>query len=305
MKTGITVIILTYNEEVHIARAISSVKSVAEKVYVVDSFSSDRTREIAEAEGATVVQNKFVNYAKQFDWALHNCEIDTRWTMRLDADEYLSSELQAEIKEKLPTIERGVSGINIKRKHIFMGKWVRFGGRYPLVLLRIWRTGKGRIEQRWMDEHIVVSDGDVITFKYSFSDENMNDLTFFTDKHNKYATREAIDVLIRKYNLSTMDESLDVTSSSIQAAVKRIFKERFYNHLPIWLGPSMYFLYRYICQFGFLDGRTGLIYHALQGGWYRFLVAAKVYEYEKTLTLCADNDARLRALQALTGYRIG
>ena len=115
--------------------------------------------------------------------------------MRLDADEVIEPDLADEIRNRLPTLDRGVAGVNLKRKHIFMGRWVRHGGRFPLVLLRIWRNGQGRVEQRWMDEHIVVWNGSSVTFAGGFADHNLNNLTFFTDKHNAYATREAIDVL--------------------------------------------------------------------------------------------------------------
>ena len=121
-----------------------------------------------------------------------------------------------------------------------------------------------------------------MTFDGGFADHNLNNLTYFTDKHNTYATREAIDVLSRKYRLTPLDA--DLMQASWQAAAKRWIKERIYNRLPFWLGPLGYFLYRYFIQLGFLDGRTGLIYHFLQGFWYRFLVGAKVFEFDEALS---------------------
>jgi glycosyltransferase involved in cell wall biosynthesis len=300
----LSVVILTHNEERHIARALASVRSIAKDVFVVDSFSTDRTAEIAEAAGAVVLRNKFVNYAKQFEWGLANAPITTAWVMRLDADEIIEADLATEITAKLPTLDTDVAGINLKRKHIFMDRWIRHGGRYPLILLRIWRHGQGRIEQRWMDEHMVVWGGRTVTFQGGFADHNLNDITFFTDKHNKYATREAIDILNRKYNLFQTDDVLTAKAASRQASLKRFAKERIYNQTPFWVGPLFYFLYRYVIQLGFLDGRPGLIYHFLQGGWYRFLVGAKVVEYEQDLAALADASERLRALERLTGHKL-
>ncbi len=301
---NLAVVILTHNEERHIGRALASVNDIAHEVFVIDSFSSDRTVAIAEATGAAVLKNKFVNYAKQFEWGLTNAPITAEWIMRLDADEIVEPDLAAEIARKLPTLREGVVGVNLKRKHIFMDRWIRHGGRYPLILLRIWRRGRGRIEQRWMDEHIVVWGGRTVAFDGGFSDHNLNDLTFFTDKHNKYATREALDILNRKYRLFGNDEGLTAKSASFQASIKRAVKQRIYNHLPFWLGPLFYFSYRYIFQLGFLDGRPGLIYHFLQGGWYRFLVGAKVVEYEAALANCQTPLERIRVLERLTGYEL-
>ncbi|QEE43373.1 glycosyltransferase family 2 protein (plasmid) [Rhizobium sp. WL3] len=300
----LTIIILAHNEEMHIERALKAVEGLAKRIVVVDSFSTDRTVEIARFEGAEVLQNKFVNYAKQFEWALENANIETRWVMRLDADEVVEPDLHQEMLVKVPSLPSDVAGINLRRKHIFFDRWIRFGGRYPLILLRIWRHGQGKIEQRWMDEHMVVWGGRTVEFRGGFSDHNLNDLSFFTDKHNKYAVREAIDVLAKKHSLFSLDDSLSASSASMQAAGKRLFKERVYNKLPFWLGPLGYFVYRYTLQLGFLDGRPGLVYHFLQGGWYRFLVGAKVYEYERQMKTCRNKGEMLHKLQQLTGHKL-
>lgn len=288
----LSIVILTYNEAAHVSRAIRSVKAIASEIFVIDSFSSDRTVELAEAAGATVLQHPFVNQAKQFQWAMDNAPITADWVMRLDADEIIEAELAAEISAKLPNLPDDITGINLKRKHIFMDRWIKHGGRYPLTLLRIWRRGKAVIEDRWMDEHMRLTEGRAITFSGGFSDHNLNDLTFFTDKHNKYATREAVDVLNQRYHLFARDEELSAEGSSQQAALKRFIKERIYNRLPFWLGPLGYFLYRYFIQLGFLDGRPGIIYHFLQGFWYRFLVGAKICELETALSGIPDSEKK-------------
>lgn len=303
--TSLAVVILTHNEARHIGRALDHLAPIAQEVFLIDSGSTDGTIEIAEARGAKVLRNPWTNHAQQFQWGLDNAPITADWVMRLDADEVIEPDLAAEIAARLPTLPAAVTGVNLKRKHVFMDRWIRHGGRYPLTLLRLWRRGKARIEQRWMDEHMLLTEGAAVTFDGGFADHNLNDLTFFTDKHNKYATREAIDVLNQKYGLFARDEALDARSASAAASGKRWLKEGLYNRLPFWVGPLGYFLYRYIVQLGFLDGREGLIYHGLQGGWYRFLVAAKIVELDRELAPLPGAPERLAALERLTGYRLG
>jgi glycosyltransferase involved in cell wall biosynthesis len=304
LRSSLTVIILTYNEERHIVRCVESVKDIAAKVIVVDSFSTDSTVNLAELAGAEVVQHAFVNQAKQFKWALDNSNIDTDWVMRLDADELIEEDLRKKIGQDLTRLPSDVVGVNLDRKHVFMGKWIRHGGRYPVRLLRIWRRGHARIEDRWMDEHIFVTGGRTVLFSGGFSDVNLNNLTFFISKHNAYATREAVERLAQKFSLFERDSSTEVGTASRQAASKRWIKEHLFNRLPFWIGPAAYFFYRYTIQLGFLDGRAGLVYHFLQGFWYRFLVGAKVLELEGELTDCLDNFDRLQRLQKITGLKL-
>lgn len=303
-KTRLSTIILTFNEELHLERALRSVSDFSKEIFIIDSFSTDRTLEIAHAHGAVVLQNKFVNQATQFQWALDNAPITGDWILRLDADEIIESDLAVEIAQKIPTLKPEIVGINLKRKHIFMNRWVRHGGRYPLVMLRIWRKGHGRIENRWMDEHIVISGGKAITFEGGFADHNLNDLTFFTDKHNKYATREAIEVLNQRMRLFPRDRSVTKESTSLQTAVRFFIKEHIYNHIPFTISAPLYFLWRYIFQLGFLDGRSGLIYHFLQGYWYRFLVGSKVMELERSLSHLTDKHMISKELSRLTGHTL-
>ena len=300
----ISTIILTFNEELHLERALCSIADFSKEIFIVDSFSTDRTLEIALAHGAVVLQNKFVNQAKQFQWALDNAPITGDWIMRLDADEIIEADLAAEITTKIPALSSDIVGINLKRKHIFMGRWVKHGGRYPLVMLRIWRKGCGRIEDRWMDEHVVISGGKSVTFEGGFADQNLNDLTFFTDKHNKYATREAIEILNQRMNIFPRDNSVTRDSTSLQTAAKFFIKKHIYNHIPFTLSAPLYFIWRYIFQLGFLDGRSGLVYHFLQGYWYRFLVGSKVMELERALSHLSDNDMILDEIFRLTGHKI-
>ncbi|MEY9986005.1 glycosyltransferase involved in cell wall biosynthesis [Bradyrhizobium yuanmingense] len=303
--TDLAVIILTYNESIHLERALLHVKHLAKEVFVVDSYSTDKTVEIARAHGATVLQNRFINYAKQFQWALANAPITSTWVMRLDADEIIEPDLADEIATTLPTLPLGITGVNLRRKLVFMDRTIKYGGRGILVLLRIWRHGYGEIEDRWMDEHMIVREGKTVTFLGGFSDHNLNDLTFFTDKHNKYATREAIDALNQRLRFMPRPESMSVERSSFQAAVKRYVKEEIYNRVPFQISAGAYFLYRYVVKLGFLDGREGLIYHVLQGFWYRFLVGAKISELEAAISHVTKLEDILEELERTTGLTLG
>jgi glycosyltransferase involved in cell wall biosynthesis len=307
VMADLAVLILTYNEEIHIERALRSVASIAREVVVVDAGSTDQTVAIAKRCGARVITcarqdaGGFVSLARQLQWGLDNAGFTAGWILKLDADEVVEADLAEEIERRLPTLPSVVVGVNLKRKHIFMGRWIRHGGRYPLIVMRLWRNGAGRAEDRWADEHIVLSQGEIVTFDGNFADINENDLSDFTAKHNKYSTREAIDVLITKYGLAESDAP---ALSSKQAALKRALKEKLYNRTPFPVAPLAYFLYRYVVRLGFLDGIEGLIYHALQGGWYRFLVGAKVTELERRIRGANSNADRLAILSHVTGHHV-
>jgi glycosyltransferase involved in cell wall biosynthesis len=296
-KANIAIIILTYNESLHLPRALEHIKGFVREIFVIDSFSTDNTVELAKAGGANVLQHPFQNYAQQFTWALKHAQITSEWVMRLDADEIIESDLAEEIVKKLPKLPPEITGVNLNRKTIFQGKFIRHGGRYPLILLRIWRRGKACIENLWMDEHMYLTEGSAITFEGGFADHNLNDLTFFTAKHNGYASREALDLLNRRLHLFDSQVELTQESTAKQAKIKRFFKESIYNRLPFEISAFAYFLFRYLVRLGFLDGREGLIYHVLQGFWYRFLVGSKLRELEQA-TKEATSEEEMRAVIA-------
>lgn len=303
-KTSIAIVILTYNEAIHLPRALQHVSGFAQEIFVIDSFSTDETVNLARAAGAQVLQHPFVNQARQFIWALENAPITADWVMRLDADEIVEPDLAKEIEARLSSLPPDVTGIILNRKTIFQGKFIRYGGRFPLTMLRIWRRGKARVEDRWMDEHLYLVEGRAVTFRGGFADHNLFDLTHFTAKHNAYATREALDVMNRRLHLIKPQPVITGKSTARQASTKRFLKETIYNRVPFEISALLYFFYRYILRLGFLDGRRGLVYHVLQGFWYRFLVGAKIREFElATQNLSTDEDIRL-AVANLTRQKL-
>ena len=288
----LTVIILTYNEEIHIRRCLENVCPIAKKVFIIDCYSTDRTTEIVkEFDNVTVLQHEWPNtkYAGQFNWGLQNAPIQTKWILRLDADEYLMPELVEELKTKLPSLPDDVNGITFNRRHIFMGKWMK-RGIYPVKLLRVFRYGKGICEQRLMDEHIQLNEGRSVEFEHDFCDHNLNDLTWFCHKHVNYAIREAVDLLDIEFGLTGVAETDENKNISRQAQAKRMKKHK-YAKQPLFWRSFAYFCYRYFLKGACLDGKVGFVWTFLQGWWYRTLVDAKIFEVKRA---CGDDKEAIK-----------
>lgn len=218
--------------------------------------------------GAEVCQNKWINYSNQFTWALNNLDITDAWTLRIDADEYIDEKLRNQIKSFVQEESNHNCAI-FKRKIVFLGKEIIHGNFYPLLMLRLWKTGQGHIEQQWMDEHIEVANANPKILDGDLVDHNLNNLTWWTNKHNGYATREVYDIVSKSHNSN---------KNTGQAKIKRLIKTKIYNKLPQKIRPWLYFVYRYIIGRGFLDGTPGFYFCMLQAFWYRTLVDAKLYE---------------------------
>jgi glycosyltransferase involved in cell wall biosynthesis len=268
----LTAIILARDEEPHLARCIASIRETASRVIVVDSGSTDRTREVARQHGADVLEHPFENYGRQFNWALAHGAVGTAWVMRLDADEYVLPCDAATLRERLIHAPADAAAFTLRLRRIFMGRWLRHGGLYPIRLLRIWRTGAGRCEERWMDEHILV-EGRVVDLPVDFADHNLRSITWWTDKHNRYASREALDQLLAAGSGAPRG----------RAGAKRWTKRHVYGRLPLGLRALLYFLYRYVARLGFLDGWPGFVFHFLQACWYRTLVDVKIRETREAM----------------------
>lgn len=270
---AVSVVILTFNEALHIERCIGSARRVSDKIYVVDSHSTDGTQEIARRLGATVVEHDYVNQAQQMQWAIDNLGLDTEWVMRIDADEYLTDKLVDEIMTVLPELSEDVTGVYLPLDVIFQGKNVKHGRLHAPKIMRIWRRGKAYMEQRWMDERMVLTEGTAIVFKGRFVDHNLNSLAWWTQKHNNYSNRELAVEAMRMYGIGRDDEALKGRNQ----------KKGMYYRLPAFFRAGVYFSVRYFLLGGFLDGKAGLIWATLQAYWYRFLIDAKMSEMKRAL----------------------
>ncbi|MBT0958239.1 glycosyltransferase family 2 protein [Alphaproteobacteria bacterium KMM 3653] len=280
----ITALILAYNEEIHIEKCIRSLEGVAERVCVIDSFSTDRTVEIARSLGAEIFQNEWPGHAAQFQWGLDTVEVTSDWTLRIDADEYLDAGLRRALQELDPA--SGCNGYYLRRQIVFLGRPIRYGFFYPLRILRLWRSGQGRMEQRRMDEHIVLNEPKVAVLEGGdLIDENLNDLGWWIEKHNGYATLEALSRIEAEAGINAQELSL-----SGPAKRKRWLKTQVYGRLPTTLRAGFYFFYRYILGRGFLDGKAGFYFHFMQGFWYRTLVEAKIFEIQQEAAKAGMSD---------------
>ena len=288
----ITTIILTYNEELHIRRCLENVCTFSKKVYVIDSPSTDKTVEICnEFPNVEVVAHKYPgNQAAQFNWALDNVRIDTEWVLRLDADEYITPELHRELEEKMPTLASNISAIVLPLGRAFMGKVLKHGIVNGVKMIRIFRKGKVRYEQRLMDEHLQVLDGDTVTFEHKFVDDNRNSLKYFVDKHNNYSSREAALLLDAEYGIVDYTEESYSAEYCKEIQAKRVQKQK-YARMPLFWRSFGYFCYRYFFKLGFLDGKEGFLWDFLQGWWYRTLVDAKIYEIKKA---CGNDKDKIK-----------
>ena len=298
---NVTAVILTFNEEQHLARCIASVQAVATDVVVVDCYSTDATLDIARAQGARVLQHAWLNHAAQFNWALTQLGADTEWVLRIDADEVLTPALIEEIRTRLPGIGPEIDGVYWGRRMTFQGRLIRHGGVFPVRVLRLFRHGRGQCENRWMDEHIKVA-GPTADFAGEMIDDNLNSLTWWTDKHNRYASREAVDLLNLEYRFMPHDTVASLRGGK-QAGVKRWLKECVYARLPGGFRAFAYFFYRYVLRLGFLDGQAGTAFHFLQGFWYRYLVDAKVVEVKRYMG--EHRVGVVEAIERVLGVQLG
>jgi len=279
---------------------------------------------------------------RQFNWALDNLPIQTKWVLRLDADEYLCPELINEIKQKLDNLPEDVTGVVFKRRHFFLGKWMK-RGTYPVRLLRLFRRGKARCEQRLMDEHIELLEGRSVEFEGDFADHNLNDIGWWTAKHNGYALREAVDLLDLEYGILEGSNAADAAGSKVQTAcglvqtrltplvqdgsnglrpgsnasgkstlelpsrldgqaAEKRARKMRYARMPLFWRAFAYFCSRYFLRGGFLEGKEGFLWHFLQGWWYRTMVDAKVFEIKRESG--GDRDKMLALLRGKYGMKI-
>ncbi len=280
----LTVIILTRDERLHMARCLERLAPLeAKRVLVVDCHSADGTQEIARSHGAEVVEHDWPgNQAEQFNWAIDHCGIDTEWILRMDADEYLLPKAIEEVKETLSTLPEPVSALTFPLARTWMRHPVSHGVG-AVILTRLFRRGKARYGIQLMDEHLQV-DGEIRPLKHQLVDDNLNDLEWWTKKHLNYALREALDLLRMEYAPAEAEGAW----LNANASAKRMKKSK-YARLPLFWRSFAYFLYRFVLKGGFLDGRVGFTWNFFQGWWYRAMVDARIVEIKRETG--ADKDS--------------
>ena len=268
MKLPITAIILTYNEERNIEDGLKSIVDFIDEIWIVDSYSTDSTLDLVKKYTSNIVQHPFGNYSLQRNWAFNNLEIKNEWLLVMDSDHRMTPELKDLLIDKFSReIPSDLMGYMVSRKTMFMNKWIKHGGHYPTYHAALFRKGAGRCEEKNYDQHFIVT-GRTEILKGDIIDIITDSLTTFTTRHNTWATLEAEEAVRELSNEGALIKP-DKNGNPIEQ--RRYMKMKYYRY-PIFLRVAIYFIYRYIFKFGFLDGKEGLIFHVLQGLWFRFLV---------------------------------
>ncbi|RZK65631.1 MAG: glycosyltransferase family 2 protein [Pedobacter sp.] len=269
----VTVIVLTYNESKNIRACLESIKTLTDDIVIVDSGSTDDTLAIAAQYSTTVYHHPFENYSKQRNWAFQHVVAKYHWILNMDADHRLTPAFVAELRQLFRNgIPDDVNGFMASRRTMFMGKWIRYGGHYPVYHGVLFRRGHGSCEEKEYDQHFII-EGESQTLKNDVIDIITDSLTNFTARHNKWATLEANDIL----NFQLSGNKIKPNKKGNLMERRRYQRMRYYSY-PLFWRVFLYFFFRYFIKGGFRDGRVGLIFHFLQGFWFRFLVDAKIYE---------------------------
>ena len=281
--TNLTVIILTGNEELHIGRCLEKLRDLnPRQVLVVESQKGNRTHEKAievarqlqwqvKVEGVGLDEKEGIPLytytsslsliwhdwpglqSSQFNWALDNCQIEGQWILRLDADEYLSEDGIAWLKENLDKVSVEVSALELTLERKFCGGLIRHATN-GIKMVRMFRLGKARYEETLMDERLII-DGAVQSVPVTFYDDNLNSMDWWREKHRGYAKREAAQAL---------------------AGTFQDPRKAKYYRLPPYLRAVAYFCIRYFLKGGFLDGYAGWMWNFWQGLWYRWIVDREI-----------------------------
>lgn len=298
--TPVSVVVLTSNEELNLAGCLESVRWAAE-VFVVDSLSTDRTAEIAQDFGARFYPHAFEGYARQRNWALDHLPFTCEWVLMLDADERVPQPLAEEIRGVVGQESGSCAGYYMARRFFFLGRWLKHGGLYPTWLLRLFKRGVARVEERPVNEHVILN-GPAGYLTQPFDHRDQQPLSNWITKQSRYADLEAEEYLAEKYQAG-FASSIPPRRDGSQAERKRWIKLRLWNRLPLLVRPFLFFLRNYFFKAGFLDGRQGFIYHVLWSFWVRFLIDVKIIERQAASANMPESFAARRSLtgQASTG----
>ena len=269
-----SIVILTYNSESAIAETLRSVSTLSDDIHVVDSFSSDRTQEIARTFGAQVAEHAFENYGAQRNWAIFSLPMKYGWQLHLDADERLTPELRKTILDLDEDAQ--ASGFYLARMMYFLGRPIRHGGLSPTWHLRLFRSGCGKCETRKYDQHFYLTSGSTAQLIGYMIDDVRMSLSEWTMRHNRWSDAEA------------EEQSAKSTAGVVTARMRGnpVERKRFlrglYDKCPLFVRPFVLFFYRYVIRLGFLDGTSGFVFYVLQTFWFRFLVDSKLFERQLT-----------------------
>ena len=283
MSTEFSFIILTLNEEQHLPRLLNSIAGLVADTYVLDSGSTDQTRSICDQHHVVVAHHPFENHPKQWDAALQLFPVKTPWVICLDADQVVTPELFQQLKEFRNEDHRNIDGIYFNRKNIFKGTWIKHGRYYPIFLLKMFRYNIGYSDlNENMDHKFQVPGKTRVWKKGHIIEENLkeNTISFWIEKHNRYSDLLATEEIERILHLRKQSIKPDLWGDP---NAKNAWLKRLWWNLPRYFRPVLYFSYRMLIQKGILDGKIGILFHFLQGFWFRLIVDVKIEEKLKEI----------------------
>ena len=243
------VLIPTFNEAAHIAETVRTSLSLGD-VFVIDSFSTDGTQELARAAGATVVEHRFENYSRQKNWALDNLPFTAEWIFILDADERITPQLRHEVRDRVSGSD--CQGYYVNRKLLIFGQQVSHGGLYPSWNLRLFRRGRARYEDRSVHEHMVCQ-GASGYLKNPMLHVRLESISEYVAKHVRYAEMESDEWV--KLRLGTSGEASANRLFRRHLRLRQWLRRHAWRHTP--MRPLIRWVYMYVIKRGFLDGRAG------------------------------------------------
>jgi glycosyltransferase involved in cell wall biosynthesis len=269
--SGVSVLILTLNEEINIGECVDSCRW-SDDLVVFDSCSSDRTREIALSKGARVFQRPFDNYAAQRNAALANVTYAHPWVLMVDADERVPAELAAEIAESVRSVNDRVVMFRMRRKDFFLGKWLKRSSGYPTWFGRLVMPGRVHVQREYNEEYL--ADGDVAHLKAHLHHLPFNKgIDFWFERHNRYSSMEAA-LTLRMRSAPVSSFNLFVADALER---RRRLKQIAYR-MP--MRPLMVFIYLYIVRMGMLDGRAGFYFSRMRAA-YEMMIDLKIMELKR------------------------
>jgi len=281
-RVPLTVLFTTRNEEVNIERSLASVHGFADQVFVIDSESEDRTVEIArryadEVRSLPYEHGRIIPWI--FQWGLDNLPIRNEWVLILEADQALTPALRAELAALFARPEIREDGFYIRRRQIFRGKPLRFGGYGGKVLLKLFRRGRGELDPVEQDTRVYVR-GAVGRLRAPLEEHNLKEdaILFYLQKHLRYAEAFAREELERRRRHLPWKLKPRLFGTPDERVLW--LKTRYYR-MPLFVRPVLYFLYRYFFLLGILDGKTGFLFHFLQAFWFRLVVDVRLEELLK------------------------
>lgn len=270
---AISAVVLCRDEALNIRDCLESVKGFCE-IFVVDSGSTDDTVAICRQYTDRVFFHEYRNHSTQWQWVLENLPLDTDWVLALDADFVVEDSLKREIRERLDSLPDDVDGVYVRHRYVFGGGRIRFGGTKQ-YWLRIVRCGRARADASDLVDFRFYVPGRTLRFAGSVVEYNRNDddISTWLKKQDRFAIRLAVEEELRRASMLDWEKPPRFFGNSDERIMW--LRDKWLS-LPLFVRPLVYFLYRYVLMLGFLDGRAGFLYHALQGWWLRTIVDWKI-----------------------------